>query len=195
MIADGSGAPIVSGSVAVENGRITAIGDLTGLSAKRTVDGDGKVLSPGFIDTHTHDDLFALESPEMLPKLSQGVTTVIVGNCGICAAPVTLRGELPSPMHLLGRADSFRFPTFAAYREAIEATEPAVNVAALVGHTALRANHMDRLDRAATDAEIGEMRAQLLEALEHGALGLSTGLAYTSAIAARGSFPAPPPST
>ena len=78
-------------------------------------------------------------------------------------------------MNLLGDADAFRYPTFAAYVAAVDAARPAVNVAALAGHTALRSNHMDRLDRAATAAEIEAMRAQLIEALDHGALGLSTG--------------------
>jgi N-acyl-D-amino-acid deacylase len=120
----------------------------------------------------------------MLPKLSQGVTTVIVGNCGISAAPVALRGALPDPMNLLGEADAFRYPTFAAYCEAVNEARLAVNVGALVGHTALRNNHMDRLDRAATADETAKMRTQLEEALAHGALGLSTGLAYLSAHAA-----------
>jgi N-acyl-D-amino-acid deacylase len=84
-------------------------------------------------------------------------------------------------MNLLGEADTFRYPTFASYVDAIRDARPAVNVAALVGHTALRNNHMDRLDRAAADAEVAAMRAQLEEALDNGALGLSTGLAYLSA--------------
>jgi N-acyl-D-amino-acid deacylase len=84
-------------------------------------------------------------------------------------------------MHLLGHPDDFCYPTFAAYVAAVEKAKPAVNVAALVGHTALRNNHMDRLDRTATFAEIEGMQAQLQEALHHGALGLSTGLAYLSA--------------
>ena len=117
----------------------------------------------------------------MLAKLSQGVTTVIVGNCGISAAPVKLAGEPPDPMNLLGDADAFRYPTFAEYVAAVDAAKPAVNVAALAGHTALRNNHMDRLDRAATATEIQAMREQLIEALDAGALGLSTGLAYLSA--------------
>jgi N-acyl-D-aspartate/D-glutamate deacylase len=117
----------------------------------------------------------------MMAKLSQGVTTVIVGNCGICAAPVQLADQPPDPMNLLGEADAFRYPTFAAYVAAVDAAGPAVNVAALAGHTALRNNHMDRLDRPATAAEIQAMRAQLIEALDHGALGLSSGLAYASA--------------
>jgi N-acyl-D-aspartate/D-glutamate deacylase len=84
-------------------------------------------------------------------------------------------------MNLLGEADAFRYPNFAAYVAAVDAAQPAVNVAALAGHTALRNNHMDRLDRAATAAEIEAMRAELIEALDHGALGLSSGLAYGSA--------------
>ncbi|HEV2324890.1 MAG TPA: D-aminoacylase [Terracidiphilus sp.] len=152
--------------------------------AKHVIEADGRALAPGFIDVHTHDDLAVIRRPAMLPKLSQGVTTVIVGNCGISAAPARLRGDLPDPMNLLGVADDFRYPTFAAYVDAVRRASPTVNVAALVGHTALRNNHMDRLDRSATEAEIDAMRAQLREALEGGALGLSSGLAYGSARAA-----------
>jgi len=84
-------------------------------------------------------------------------------------------------MNLLGSAEAFRYPRFEEYVAAIEAVRPAVNVAALIGHTALRNNHMQELHRAATAAEIAGMREQLSEALDHGALGLSTGLAYLSA--------------
>lgn len=142
------------------------------------------MLAPGFIDVHTHDDLAVLKTPGMLPKLSQGVTTVVVGNCGISASPVSVRGDLVDPMNLLGEAAEFRFCTFAAYVAAVNAAVPAVNVAVLIGHTALRSNHMDRLDRTAITDEITAMRAQLQEALDGGALGLSTGLAYLSAISA-----------
>jgi len=145
---------------------------------------NGLVLSPGFIDTHTHDDISVIRNPAMLPKLSQGVTTVIVGNCGISASPVSLGDDLPDPMNLLGNAADFVYPTFAAYVEAVGTVRPAVNVAALIGHTALRNNQMDRLDRSATEAEIEAMQDQLREALEGGALGLSSGLAYLSANAA-----------
>ncbi len=117
----------------------------------------------------------------MLPKLSQGVTTVIVGNCGISASPVSLRAEPPDPMNLLGPREAFAYPRFADYRAAVERAQPAVNVAALIGHTALRSNHMDDLHRSATSDEIAAMRVQLRESLEDGALGLSTGLAYASA--------------
>ncbi|MGO4809715.1 amidohydrolase family protein [Cupriavidus sp. 2MCAB6] len=188
---DGSGAEARLADVALRAGRIARIAMLEdgadGIdpgSAAHVVQGEGLVLAPGFIDVHTHDDTNVIRQPEMTPKLSQGVTTVIVGNCGISAAPVALRGEPPDPMNLLGTADAFRYPDFAAYAQAVQAAQPAVNVAALVGHTALRSNHMDRLDRTATAAEIAAMRAQLEEALDHGALGLSTGLAYANAFSA-----------
>jgi N-acyl-D-amino-acid deacylase len=181
QILDGSGGEPQSGDVAIDGGRIRSVGDLADHSATIVVDAESKTLAPGFIDTHTHDDLFAIRSPEMLPKLSQGVTTVIVGNCGISAAPVKLKDGPPDPMNLLGKASAFQYPTFAEYVKALKSTQPAVNVAAFVGHTALRNNHMDRLDRTATPDEITAMRAQLREALDNGALGLSTGLAYRAA--------------
>jgi N-acyl-D-amino-acid deacylase len=178
---DGSGADAQMADVALRGDRIAAVGKSLDVDAERVVEAEGMALAPGFIDVHTHDDLSVIRAPEMTPKISQGVTTVIVGNCGISGSPVDLRGRLPEPMNLLGDASEFRFPTFQAYVEAIGAARPAVNVAALVGHTALRNNHMDRLDRAATSAEIESMQAQLIEALHGGALGLSSGLAYLSA--------------
>jgi N-acyl-D-amino-acid deacylase len=187
VLIDGSGAEPQPADIAIEAGRIVAVdtvGALRHYQADEVTDAEGKVLAPGFIDVHTHDDLYVIRSPEMLPKISQGVTTVVVGNCGISAAPVQLRGELPDPMNLLGESPSFRYPTFASYIAAIQDAKPTVNVAALAGHTSLRSNHMDRLDRSATKSEISAMRAQLQEALAHGALGLSTGLAYLSAFSA-----------
>jgi N-acyl-D-aspartate/D-glutamate deacylase len=181
---DGSGAGGQVLDVAVRDGRISALGPSLSLPSAESINANGLALAPGFIDVHTHDDTSVIRAPEMLPKISQGVTTVIVGNCGISAAPVQLRGDPPDPMNLLGPADAFLYPTFAAYVDAIAQAHPAVNVAAMVGHTALRNNHMNRLDRTATDAEISAMKAQLADSLARGALGLSTGLAYLSANAA-----------
>ncbi|WP_283151076.1 N-acyl-D-amino-acid deacylase family protein [Silvimonas soli] len=183
-IVDGSGAPAYPADVAINEGRIAAIGQLRDWQATQTIDANGKVLSPGFIDVHTHDDTNVIRQPQMWPKLSQGVTTVIVGNCGISASPVTLKGDPPDPMNLLGTAEAFQYPTFSAYVDAVNQAQPSVNVAALIGHTALRQNHMSTLDRTATPEETAAMRTQLSEALDHGALGLSTGLAYANAYAA-----------
>ncbi|MDQ7975656.1 D-aminoacylase [Paraburkholderia sp. SARCC-3016] len=181
---DGTGAPPVERDIALRNGRIAAIGNLSNWLAEDVIEANGLALAPGFIDVHTHDDTHVIRAPQMLPKISQGVTTVIVGNCGISASPVTLKGDPPDPMNLLGARDAFSYPTFAAYVDAVNAARPSVNVGALIGHTALRNNQMDRLDRAASAQEIEQMRAQLKEALAHGALGLSSGLAYGSAFAA-----------
>ncbi|HTW49380.1 MAG TPA: D-aminoacylase [Acidobacteriaceae bacterium] len=181
---DGSGGPAALLDVAIREGCICDIGPALPHTASQVIEARGLALAPGFIDVHTHDDTVVIRRPEMLPKLSQGVTTVITGNCGISAAPVRLRSGVPDPMNLLGGAADFRYPTFAAWVAAVRAAAPAVNVATLAGHTALRNNHMDRLDRTATEAEIAAMRAQLLEALDGGALGLSSGLAYASAMSA-----------
>src|SRR5215831_9727473 len=102
QILDGSGTEAFAGSVAIDGDRITEIGDLPDYTSKTTVDGRGRTLTPGFIDSHTHDDLYLIRQPEMLPKVSQGVTTVIVGNCGISGAPATVKDTVVDPMNLLG---------------------------------------------------------------------------------------------
>lgn len=172
LIIDGSNTPGYPADVAILNGRIERIGDLHEASASEEIDAAGRVLAPGFIDVHTHDDTVVIRQPQMLPKLSQGVTTVIVGNCGISASPVSLRGNPPAPMNLLGTAAAFVYPTFSDYRAAVEAANTTLNVAALVGHTALRSNHLDDLFRSALPEEISAMREQLRESLEAGALGV-----------------------
>lgn len=184
LVIDGSNTPGVRTDVAIGDGRIQRIGSLTEARAREEVNAAGRVLAPGFIDVHTHDDTVVIRKPDMLPKISQGVTTVIVGNCGISASPVSLRGNPPDPMNLLGDAAAFVYPRFTDYRAAVDNARPAVNVAALIGHTALRSNHMDDLFRSASPEEIAAMREQLRDSLEAGALGLSTGLAYASAFSA-----------
>jgi len=184
LVIDGSDTPGYAADVGILSGRIERIGDLGDASAREAIDAGGCVLAPGFIDVHTHDDTVVIRQPQMLPKLSQGVTTVIVGNCGISASPVSLRDQPPDPMNLLGSKAAFVYPRFRDYREAVDAAQPAVNVAALIGHTALRSNHLDDLYRTASAEEIVAMREQLRASLEDGALGLSTGLAYASAFSA-----------
>ncbi|MDD1795452.1 D-aminoacylase [Enterovibrio sp. ZSDZ42] len=180
-IIDGTNAPAYSADVGIENDKIAFIGDLSRVQAPTDIDAQSKVLAPGFIDVHTHDDTNVIRLPECLPKISQGITTTIVGNCGISASPATLTAAPPDPMNLLGKQTDFQYPTFASYAKAVTNAEPAVNVAALVGHTTLRNNVMDDLFTGATNEQIAQMRKTLREALEQGALGLSSGLAYASA--------------
>ena len=184
QVIDGTGAAPYRADVGIRGERIAAIGRLAGAEAGETIEGYGHYLTPGFIDVHTHDDTNVIRAPEMLPKLSQGVTTVVVGNCGISATPVILDGDVPDPMNLLGRAEDFRYPTFEAYATAVDAARPAVNVAALIGHTSLRSQVMDDFARPATQREIETMRHALRESLAAGALGLSSGLAYRNAFQA-----------
>lgn len=179
-IIDGTGLPSYLGEVAVTGDGISAVGPVGSVTVegRNEVDLGGLVLAPGFIDAHTHDDRIVLDAPEMLPKLSQGVTTVVVGNCGISLAPVRFDGDPPPPMNLLGGARSYQFATFASYAEAVSRAQPSLNVAALVGHSALRLATMDDVSRKASDAEIERMGALLTEAMENGAVGWSTGLFY-----------------
>ena len=184
-VIDGTGAAPCVDDVAITDGVIARVAPGIAVRGEREIDAAGLCLAPGFIDVHTHDDTNVVREPAMWPKLSQGVTTVVVGNCGISASPARLHdGAPPVPFALLGDSDAFAYPTFAAYLDAIARARPAVNVAALVGHTTLRNNQMEALDRAATSDEIDAMRAELRDALARGALGLSSGLQYASAFAA-----------
>ncbi|WP_394203915.1 amidohydrolase family protein [Shewanella waksmanii] len=171
--------------VAIEGDRIICVGDCSHLNPTQMIDASGLALAPGFIDVHTHDDLVVMDNQAMLSKLSQGVTTVIVGNCGISASPALAnQSQLPDPVNLLGDSDAFIYPSFADYALAIEQAKPAVNVGALIGHTTLRWQAMEDLQTAANPTQMQQMRQQLNHAVEQGALGLSTGLAYHNAQAA-----------
>jgi N-acyl-D-amino-acid deacylase len=184
-ILDGTGAPGFVAEVAVDDDRISAITPEGGLRGRQVIDIAGRCLAPGFIDVHTHDDRLVLIDPAMAPKVSQGISTVVVGNCGVSLAPLALGDrDPPQPLNLLGGRTDFRFASMAAYRTAVDAAEPAVNVAALVGHSSLRVAAMDSLDRPANDGEIETMRGHLAAALTEGASGLSTGLYYPPAKAA-----------
>ncbi|HXY99289.1 MAG TPA: D-aminoacylase [Stellaceae bacterium] len=184
QVIDGTGAAAIGADVAVAGDRIAAIGRLPPGSGRQEIDVAGLAVAPGFIDVHTHDDRALLSQGEMTPKVSQGVTTVIAGNCGVSLAPMQPNRPLPPPLDLIGSAEQFRFHRFADYMAALDTTPAATNAALLVGHSTLRANAMDQLERPASESEIEVMRARLAEALEAGAIGLSSGLWYAPAIAA-----------
>ena len=183
-VIDGTRAPRFDADVGIVDGRIAAIGDLASHPAKLTLDATGKIVAPGFIDSHTHDDQALLTQPDMSFKVSQGVTTVVAGNCGISIAPLRSDSPLPSPLDLLDGSSATRFGSFVAYFEQLARTPPALNVAAMVGHSTLRVMTMADLDRAARPDEIAAMRALVAEALAAGAIGLSTGTFYPPAVKA-----------
>lgn len=180
-IVDGSGAPRIRGDVGVVGERIAAVGDLGGVAAARETDCEGRVLAPGFIDVHTHDDRALLVDGGMDPKLTQGVTTVVVGNCGLSLAPLTLDRAPPPPLDLLGGMGEFRYSSFDAYLGALGSSGAPANAAPMVGHSTLRAATMSALGRPARDREIAAMQALVRECVESGAVGLSTGLFYPPA--------------
>lgn len=182
-VIDGTNTEPFKADVAILGDRIAAIGDLSEASALTRTDVTGYVVAPGFIDSHTHDDNALLRTRDMTPKISQGVTTVITGNCGISLAPL-LHDSPPPPLDLLDLGGSYQFKTFAAYLDALRDTPPAVNAACMVGHSTLRAAVMPDLERQATDAEIEAMQALAHEAMEAGAIGMSTGTFYPPAAAA-----------
>ena len=184
LVIDGRGEPAFAADVAVRGDTFIAIGDLTKVTADRVLDVTGLAVSPGFIDVHTHDDLICITQPEMTPKISQGVTTLIVGNCGISAAPLRFHDSVSEPFNLLGRQDHFVYDSFARYRQAIDVVAPRVNVAALVGHSTLRLRCLADLGRPATATEREQMNVLLREALDQGALGMSSGVFYAPAQAA-----------
>ena len=183
VVIDGSGTDRFVADVRVEGGRIAAIGADLAVDGAFVLDATGKIVAPGFIDVHTHDDQIVLSAPQMLPKISQGVTTVIVGNCGISLAPL-VRAEVPPPLNLLGGGDKYIHPTMASYVAAVDAAQPAVNVAALVGHSTLRVATMDDPHRVATAAEQDQMCALLREGMDAGAIGFSSGVFYATGAAA-----------
>ncbi|HTW35646.1 MAG TPA: D-aminoacylase, partial [Rhizomicrobium sp.] len=183
-VIDGTGAPRRKADVAVKGARIAAIGAPGTLRSDNEFDASGRIVAPGFIDVHTHDDTALIENPAMTMKASQGVTTVVCGNCGASPAPFTQY----VPTELIGlivKKREHMTPTFAAFAKLVEDARPAVNSAFLIGHSTLRMSAMGLdLKRAATSAEVATMRDLLDASLEDGAIGLSTGLFYPPAIAA-----------
>lgn len=172
---DGTGAPPVTADVAIDGERIAALGAASG-AARRTLDGRGLALAPGFIDVHTHDDFAAIAHPDMGFKLVGGVTTCIVGNCGFGAAPHSAASVMAKTLHPgIALAE---WQGYAGYLGRLEANPPGVNIGVLVGHGTARLAAMGLEARPPTAGEMATMKAIVAEGLEAGALGLSSGLIY-----------------
>jgi N-acyl-D-amino-acid deacylase len=185
-VVDGTRAARYRADLAVTADRISALGSVPE-GGRNEIDASGLIVAPGFIDAHTHDDRLMLSAPDMAPKVSQGVTTVVAGNCGISLAPAPrgLNAPVLPPIDLLDDAGGwFRFPTFRSYVEELRAHPAAANCALLVGHTMLRAQSMGDVGRPASKEEIAKMQRMTQEALASGAIGVSTGLYYEPARAA-----------
>lgn len=171
-IIDGSGGPSMVGDVAVKDGRIRSVGGTAGPAAL-DVPGEGRSLTPGFIDAHTHDDGALLRHPDMWFKSSQGITTAITGNCGMSAASSPHATWTLQSLFLDDPVEDLD-----AYRAALERSPTAINAMPLIGHNTVRERVMGMQERPASPAELEEMRGHVRRAMEQGACGLSTGLIY-----------------
>ena len=175
-VIDGTGAPGRVADVAIRGGRIAAIEANRTESAERVIDAHGCVVAPGFIDIHTHSDFTLPLNQKAECKIRQGVTTEVVGNCGISVAPA-LPGKVEALRdYLSGSAPwlTFEATDFARYMDSWP--DMAVNTVMQVGHNTLRLMAMDMENRAPREAELRHMQDMLAEGLEAGALGLSSGL-------------------
>lgn len=175
---DGTGAPARTEDLAVEAGRIAVIGALDPARADRApaVDGAGLALAPGFIDVHTHDDFAVLLHPEMGFKVQGGVTTVVVGNCGLGAAPQPVARGMAAAFH--PGATLPDWDGYAGYLARLDAEPASCNVTALVGHGTVRATVLGGAPRAPDARELAAMGALVDEGVRAGCAGFSTGLIY-----------------
>jgi len=184
QVADGTGKPLFAADVALKGDRIAAVEAPGTLKGDNEIDASGKVVAPGFIDVHTHDDTALIDNPTMAMKASQGVTTVVCGNCGVSAAPY-LRPDVGHWMSLIIKKKENLSKDFAEFAGKVDAAKPAINGAFLIGHGTLRINMMgDDLNRVATPTETKQMRELLDQSLEQGAIGMSSGLFYAVSNAA-----------
>ncbi|MFP6702231.1 MAG: amidohydrolase family protein, partial [Planctomycetaceae bacterium] len=165
-IVDGSGGPRTRNDVGIQGDRIAMIGDLANARAKTTINADGLIVCPGFIDMHTHSDRSLLEDGLAQSAIRQGATTHVIGNCGSSPAPVA------EPVTLYGHS----IRTYADYLGALKTHGTSINVCGLVGHNSIRRAVMGSQDRNPTAGELRRMQDHVDEAMRAGAVGLSTGL-------------------
>jgi N-acyl-D-amino-acid deacylase len=174
VVYDGSGGPAIEADVGLENDRIIRVGEVG--DAETEIDASGLALAPGFIDVHTHDDFAAVVYPDMGFKVRGGVTTCVVGNCGMGAAPFREASLLARAFH--PQAELPDWGNFQGYFDYLNAHPPGVNIGVLAGHGTLRMAAMGRERGEPSTAQMAAMKAGLAEGLDAGVVGLSTGLIY-----------------
>ena len=191
-IYDGTGTAPIEGDVAIQDGRIAAVGKAAG-SAHQTIEAKGRIVAPGFVDIHTHYDAQVMWDRMMTISPWHGVTTVVMGNCGFGVAPTrpehrglimrTLENVEGMSLKALetGLGYDWPFETFEQYMDAIENRGTAINLGALIGHTPIRLYVMgeDATERPATEGEIAQMRSLVARGLDAGAVGFATSKAVT----------------
>ena len=181
-VLDGSGNPWVMADVAAKDGRIAAVGRLGDAASETVVDASGRIVCPGFVDGHSHSDLYVLAAPESRQKIMQGFTTEVVGLDGMSVAPVSDAQKPGWQKHLSGLAGNPGIPwnwnSMGDYLDAVDAVGASVNICSYVGLGTIRLNVIGMEDRAPSAAEMDQMRRLTAEAMEQGARGVSAGLIY-----------------
>src|SRR5438445_5031503 len=186
-VVDGTGAPARTADVAIDDGRITEVGDLGGAAAKQTIDADGLLVTPGVVDIHTHYDGQVTWDPLLTPSCWHGVTTVVMGNCGVGFAPVRpgteewliqlMEGVEDIPGTALAEGIAWGWESFAEYLDVLDGMPRSIDVGTQVAHGAVRAYVMGERgakNQPATPEDIDAMAVIVREAIEAGALGFST---------------------
>jgi N-acyl-D-amino-acid deacylase len=180
VVVDGTGVAPVTADVAITDGRITQVGRVASASARRVLNVDGAVVSPGFIDLHSHADYSVFGAPEAVSQTHQGVTTLVTGNCGFSPFPVVPEHaeEIRGNRALGGDGLTWEWQTAGEFMDAVDRLPLGVNIACLVGHGALRIAAMGSERRPASCTELDRMRALLRQSIADGVVGLSSGLIY-----------------
>jgi len=182
QVLDGLGNPLRRVNIGIVGDTIVYFGSEQP-EASETIDASGKIVTPGFVDIHTHEDTWLLKHPDAPEKLSDGVTTLIVGNCGFSAAPLLPNREQTIRDNSLNFIDiPCDWSTMSDYLERLSNVRLGVNVGTLVGHNTIRMNIMGTEKRLPTNDELEQMKSLVRTAVEDGALGLSTGLIYVPGI-------------
>ena len=177
LIADGSGRPAFRADVGISKGRVAGLGKIEKDEGNELLDASGRVVAPGFIDMHSHSDFVLVVNPRAESKVRQGVTTEVIGNCGVSAAPMTGLAKGAGVNRQSRYGIDVDWESFDDYLRKLD-KGIAVNVASLIGHGTVRQCVMDMEDRAPTVSELEEMKALVDGAMKEGAFGLSSGLVY-----------------
>ena len=184
-IIDGSGNPSYKSDIAIKDKQIVKIGRLD-LDAREVLDIEMLSVSPGFIDSHSHSDLFLIHEPASLPKIMQGITTEIIGQDGLGEAPISQEYKNEWRKYLSGLNGDppieWSWEKFLEYLNVLNKSQPSVNVASLVGHGNLRLLAMGMGDRKPSEQELQNMKKLLKASLEDGSIGMSTGLIYAPCV-------------
>jgi N-acyl-D-amino-acid deacylase len=182
---DGTGNLYYKADIGISNGGIIRINrEIDQKGSQRIIRADGLIVSPGFIDTHSHDDLYLLINPTCDEKILQGVTTTVIGNCGFSVAPISehYRTDIKDALRVMGgehlSEEDLGIRSFDDYLRKLEALKPGINILPLVGHSTVRIAVLGSANRAPTDSELKRMKELVANAMQDGAFGLSTGLIY-----------------